>query len=468
MRAATAENQQLIVLMALSGILLGGAYLLSGAQVGRALTLALGLTAAIIAFLRTEISIHLLILAMLLSPEFEAGATEGATLHRPITLRIDDVMLVIISSAWFIKSVLYKELNILTHTPLNRGVFFYSSACLLSTLVAIMMGAVQPTTGLLFLLKYIEYFLVFWMVVNTTHDEAQVKRYLAVVVSVAVIVSLVAIVQIPAGRRVTAPFEGKVGEPNTLGGYLLFMLSLILGIAISSPKARKSLLAVAAILVVPFLYTLSRSSYLGFVPALLSLPFLTRKRWLSLWFVLGLLVTMLFPAVLPRIVVERIEFTVSQKEQKNQTTILGRRVDTSTSARIEVFSESVKAFLQKPFLGWGVTGWHFVDSQYFRTMVETGLVGLSFFVFLLAAVFRMAWRVRRHFLDGDRFYFGLTCGFLAGFIGLMFHAIGSNTFIIVRIMEPFWLICGLIFLLPQLAAAPAAEPAPAGPASQPT
>ncbi|NIW00300.1 hypothetical protein GWN26_14730 [Candidatus Saccharibacteria bacterium] len=45
---------------------------------------------------------------------------------------------------------------------------------------------------------------------------------------------------------------------------------------------------------------------------------------------------------------------------------------------------------------------------------------------------------------------GLTTGFLAGYIGLLFHAIGANTFIIVRIMEPFWFFAGIIAVLPAL------------------
>jgi len=32
--------------------------------------------------------------------------------------------------------------------------------------------------------------------------------------------------------RASAPFEGAQGEPNTLGGYLIFMLSLMVGLAL--------------------------------------------------------------------------------------------------------------------------------------------------------------------------------------------------------------------------------------------
>jgi hypothetical protein len=44
----------------------------------------------------------------------------------------------------------------------------------------------------------------------------------------------------------------------------------------------------------------------------------------------------------------------------------------------------------------------------------------------------------------------LTIGFLAGFIGLLFHALGANTFVIVRIMESFWFLAGIIVILPKL------------------
>jgi hypothetical protein len=41
-------------------------------------------------------------------------------------------------------------------------------------------------------------------------------------------------------------------------------------------------------------------------------------------------------------------------------------------------------------------------------------------------------------------------GFLAGFVGLLFHGIGANTFIIVRIMEPFWFVAAMVIMVPEL------------------
>ena len=41
----------------------------------------------------------------------------------------------------------------------------------------------------------------------------------------------------------------------------------------------------------------------------------------------------------------------------------------------------------------------------------------------------------------------LAIGFLAALVGTLVHGIGANTFIIVRIMEPFWLLAGFTIVL---------------------
>jgi O-antigen ligase len=94
-----------------------------------------------------------------------------------------------------------------------------------------------------------------------------------------------------------------------------------------------------------------------------------------------------------------------------------------------------------------------MDTQYFRTLVETGIVGLAAFLGLAAAIVKAGLGSLRRLEHGeDR---GLALGFVAGTVGLLFHAVGANTFIIVRIMEPFWFFAGVVMALPALQPAPA-------------
>jgi len=50
----------------------------------------------------------------------------------------------------------------------------------------------------------------------------------------------------------------------------------------------------------------------------------------------------------------------------------------------------------------------------------------------------------------DEFTQGLSLGFIAGFLGLLTHALTANTFIIVRIMEPFWFLTAIVMALSEL------------------
>jgi O-antigen ligase len=122
--------------------------------------------------------------------------------------------------------------------------------------------------------------------------------------------------------------------------------------------------------------------------------------------------------------------------------------DTSTSERLRGWQNVLKDWVQHPFWGFGVTGYQFVDAQYFRVLAETGLMGLILFLILLSTIFRQAYASFK--IATNPFDHGLCMGFLGGYIALIFHAIGSNTFIIVRIMEPFWFVLAMVVMLPHL------------------
>jgi len=132
-----------------------------------------------------------------------------------------------------------------------------------------------------------------------------------------------------------------------------------------------------------------------------------------------------------------------------QTEIGGVRLDTSTSLRLQSWKEVLSVDWPKhPVFGYGVTGHRFFDAQYPRVLVETGLVGLLTFLWLQISLFRRARDVFRS--TQDPLFKGVALGFLTGFIALIVHSIGTNTFIIVRIMEPFWFLAGMVMMIPAL------------------
>ena len=415
---------------------------------GKAIAVAAGIIIFMVSFASSQAALYILIFSMLLGPEMIVGTTAGAALGRGITIRLDDLILMIIGFSWLARMAIYKELGLFLRTSLNKPIAFYIIASLISTLFGALMGRVDLKTGLLFVLKYFQYMIIYFMVVNHLHDKRQIRKFLWALLFTCIVVSFIGIAQIPGGDRVSAPFEGEIGEPNTFGGYLVFMMAIAIGLFLTTNSLRDKLIygGISLIAFIPFLFTQSRSSYLAFFPMLFAFVWLSEKRKLIIIFLLFMAI--LLPLIAPQKVRDRIAFTFTQSPHPDQVQIGDIRLDTSTSARLRSWQGVLRDTSKHPILGFGITGYSFVDTQYPRVLAETGMIGIISFILLMWAIFRQGNMVFSS--TSDVFHKGISMGFMAGFTGLLVHAVGANTFIIVRIMEPFWFVLAMVVMIPEL------------------
>jgi O-antigen ligase len=433
------------LVVVLIGALVVG-YLLTILSAVQSMVLVLLLLVFVCTFIWPEAGLYVLIFAMLLSPEIIAGDVGGkGTLGRGLTLRLEDFLLVFIGLSWFARTAVDKTLGLLQKTPLNQPIAAYIIVCIVATLWGKIYGDVVGVAGFFFVLKYFEFMIVFFMVVNYVETKDQAKRLLFCLFLVCFIVSAYGLIQIPGGGRVSAPFEGQSGEPNTFGGYLVFMGAVAVALLdhLRDMRVRIGLAVLLIVLLISLLYTQSRTSYMAVIPACLVLSLLSRRRF---YLIAGLTLALaLSPLILPRVAKERVVHTFTQQEQKGQVVVGKLRLDTSVSARVFSWKQGLSEWRKRPILGYGVTGTGFMDAQYPRILVETGIVGMLAFAWLAYALFRLGlgtWRDAQ-----DDLLRGLAVGLIAGFVGLLVHAIGANTFIIVRIMEPFWFLTGIVIAL---------------------
>lgn len=396
-------------------------------------------------------ALYLLIASMLLSPEVAIGQIEGRGVGgRELSFRMDDILLVVIGVSWLVKNIVYRELALFRETPLNRPIAVYMVICVVSTLVGVINGHVRPTTGFFFVLKYFEYFFVFFMVVNHVRTQQQVVRLVVALLAVGLVVSLYAISQIPSGQRASAPFEGEIGEPNTLGGYLVFLLAIMTGLLlhVQFGPIRVALLVLGGFAVLALMATLSRSSYLAGAVLLMAVG-LTQWRRPRVLTVL-LVILALVPLLAPANVKQRVNETFFGRQYGGEIKVGAVGLDLSTTERLKSWAYVLKDWVHDPILGRGITGYAWADAQYVKIIGETGLAGLGAFGFIIYRLWRCA---RESFLSQtDPFAKGLAHGFLLALVAMLAHGIGANTFIIIRIMEPFWLCAGLVMLLPALSA----------------
>ncbi|MEE9255791.1 MAG: hypothetical protein V3V56_01325, partial [bacterium] len=177
----------------------------------------IGFLTLVACFLSPEFGVAILIMSMLLSPEFGAGAAgsgDSVEAGRSVVVRLDDILLIILSVSWFARTAIHKELGLVLSNPLNRPIGIYVLSCLVSTLIGYMAGNVTGKIGIFFVLRYIEYFIVFFIGINILESPRKMHRFMNIAIFTSIAIALYGMFQIPSGIRVSAPFEGDTGEPN--------------------------------------------------------------------------------------------------------------------------------------------------------------------------------------------------------------------------------------------------------------
>ena len=154
------------------------AYFMPAMSIGKTLAVAAGIILFMVSFTSSQAALYILIFSMLLGPEIIVGETGGASLGRGITLRVDDFILLIIGFGWLARMAIHKELGLFLKTPLNKPIAFYILASLISTLIGALMGRVDLKTGFFFVLKYFQYVIIYFMVVNHVQEKKQIQYFL--------------------------------------------------------------------------------------------------------------------------------------------------------------------------------------------------------------------------------------------------------------------------------------------------
>jgi O-antigen ligase len=155
--------------------------------------------------------------------------------------------------------------------------------------------------------------------------------------------------------------------------------------------------------------------------------------------------------LMPFLMPEKVNSRVKESFQPGKTyTVLGKRitVDESTAERIDAWQIAFEKLGKQPVFGYGIPAASVIDNQFTRVMVETGILGTLAYLWIIATIFRLAYR--SYVTIQNDFAKGLSLGFLCGFIGLLAHSFSAATFIIIRIMEPFWFIAAMVIILPEL------------------
>lgn len=420
--------------------------MISGGDMFFVAGLILAIVAGAVTFLNPENGLILLVFSMLLSPEIELAKIPG----RSISVRIDDFLLLAVFIAYVTYHAVNPRARRLVRTPIDRPLMAMILVYLVSTALGNIEGRLSPLPSMFFVLKYAQYFILFWLTANIVSSKETLKKALTAGVITAIAVSLYAYSLFPTGERVYPPFDheaaaggvGRVGESGSLGGYLIIVMSLALSFFMNHEnfRVRYGSLGLFLFTLAPFVKTLSRASYLALAASVTALIVFSPRRKVALIAITAaaLAISPIFFPALTASAVGRVKETFSGPVSE-----LGIDLELSAAARVDSWNRALKVWLpQKPFFGHGATGVGLVDAQIPRVIGEFGLIGLFVFVWLIISSFRTSLDALRRAPDG--LSASIFCGAIAALSGLMIQSIGVNTFIIVRIMTPFWFLMGMV------------------------
>jgi hypothetical protein len=399
--------------------------------------------------IKVEYGLYILIIAMLLSPEIQAG-TVGTHDERGLNLRYDDILIMIIFLGVLVKQAFENHLMIWRSNPINMGIVWYYGVCIISTMIALRVDvpAWDKSVAFFVMLKMLEFYIIFFMVGVVVTNAKIIRHQLILFFGVSLIVCIYAISTIGRFPRVSAPFEVGGTEPNTLGGYLLIVITIAGGLYCYAPKLKYKLmfLAIACTAFAPFLMTLSRASYTALIVSLLVLGVIGRKYSVIALIAIVLVIS---PFVMPQNVKDRVQYTFKESGVPLEFAGVETTIDKSTYERIYIW-EKVRFNLGVwPLFGGGVSWDTVLDSQYARVLIETGIMGFIAYAYLM---FMMLKTSRESYLWNRYWVFkGMALGMFATTAGLMVHSLGTISFLIVRIMEPFWFLMALTVVAREIA-----------------
>jgi len=421
-------------------VALGLAWILFGFSHTQIIYAVVGIIVFAISFFSMRAGLILMALAMLFSPEFSVGSIG----IRDVTIRLEDVLIPVLGLAWLLQVTLRRQFAFFASTPINGLIGALLILSVFSTAYGFLTGWVQLINGFFYVFKTFEYFVIFFLVINCTNDEKQVEIFLWIILLTACFVGFYTLSQVPTveiftTHRISAPFE-TTPEPATIGGYMAFLLLIILNLWLYEQKMWLKWIhgGLFGILFVPLLYTLNRTSYMAFLAGIIFTAVISRKR-IFIYIVIGLTLTAPFWA--PASVKERIAFT--WEDSKNPGRTMG--VDYSSQERFYAYRRMWSTGKRSPIIGLGVTSWQTPDSQWARTIHEIGIVGLWLWFWIFFRLFRTSFWLFRHLATGR--LKGMTLGYMAALLGIIIHGNGAITLYVVRIMEPFWFMTGIVVSL---------------------
>ncbi len=341
-------------------------------------------------------------------------------------------------------------------SPLNTAILVF---------LAVMTGcwfAVSPDRkiGLEGLRAVCEYIFWFFLVLKLCDSDKLAKR---LCICLFIVISLMAvhgiyqyIVAVPMPSSWVDHNEAGVRtrvysiltSPNVLGDLMTLTAPIGAGLFLEEKnKLKKAAYAIGTLCIIATLaFTFSRGAWLGFVGAVLVFVMFYDARYLIPVCVLGLLAVFLVPEI-----GNRISYMLSP-EYIESSMNGGRLIRWLDGLKVWAYGKATGvglghfggAVAQNHGMAYLVADEYmetfYMDNYYLKTMIETGVVGLIAFIFLMYQVFINSVRA----VKSSEEYKYIKIGIMSGLFGVIAHNLVENIFEVPMASTEFWIFAAVL------------------------
>jgi putative inorganic carbon (HCO3(-)) transporter len=267
-------------------------------------------------------------------------------------------------------------------------------------------------------------------------------------------------------KRVTGPLA--YGS-NQLAAFLAQFAMFFWGFAVFTKRFKYKLVLypLVGMTVLTAMYTFSRASYIALIFSVFVLGLLKDRKLLV---ILGVFL-LTWQTIVPTAVTERVSMT---KDQNGQ-------LEASAQERVDLWQQSQEMFLSSPVVGTGFATFQFgthtdnlkdTHNWFVKVLVETGIIGGIFVLFMLANMLISGFRLFRK--AEDPMYRGLGLGYFIACCSCIVANFFGDRWTYVEINGLLWILTGAVLRANALVAASTvseedpANPWAAKPTAQPT
>jgi putative inorganic carbon (HCO3(-)) transporter len=265
--------------------------------------------------------------------------------------------------------------------------------------------------------NYVEMFLFCIVTASVIRDKNQ-AQWLLLVMAVSVLLVNKGYYGAVGDRDLThftyeERYAGTLGYAgvNGLGSFETMMAAFFLGIAayVKRLPVKLGILALVSTCLYCILFSFSREAYLGLLASLILLGILKDRKLL----IIVAIVLISWETILPQSVQERIAMTT-------EDTGAGEQLDASSGRRVELWKDALDLFTADPVVGIGFNTYEFLGrvggygdthNYFVKVLLETGVIGLLLFLWLLGRMWGLGYVLFRR--AEDPFWAAIGLGFLA-------------------------------------------------------